>query len=337
MNNDVSSILRLNGWAGRLVLGFYGVGTTIVAVLNLGGLIQPVIGILALVLFWAGIAALGLPHGEPLGLGFTLAIVGLVAVTTALMSWNVADPQNPGFATWPLGAMTFLLFVLALRGRRGYAWIGFAALTAVSVIVAVLFDLELVSVVNDVLRQSATLIIGTLFGIVLRRATQSISAIQDNQLRLATVAAAKDAATRESAVQSALLERDARSLLHRIADPAPFTQQDLAQLAALETSLREGTQPAGFSGESTSDAIRRARMRGLSVSLFDDRGAAMTAIERGRIENALQPLLADTATGSITVRLSPLGSEELATIVVEENGSYRRVLVTANSIEAATA
>lgn len=329
MNGDITSILRLDGWAGRIVLAFYGVGTTIVAVLNLDGLVQPVLGILALALLWAGLVFLGVPRGEPLGLPWTIAVIDIVAVGTALGAVNVADGANPGFANWPLGAMTFLLFVLALRGRRMFAWIGFAALALVSVVIALVAGNEVVPVINDIARQAATLLIGTLFALVLRRATRTIAAIQGTQLRLATMAAATEAAMSESAAQSYRLEQDARPTLERIIDPEPFSQTDLWRLAALDASLREGIQQTGFSSEAVSSAVRSARNRGLSVTLVDERANELSPGQRGRLEAALVPLLLDTRNGSITARLHADDATDVASILVEEDGRLRRVLVSA--------
>lgn len=327
VNNDITSILRLNSWAGRVVLVFYGVGTTVVALMNLTGLVQPIIGVVALVLLWGGLALLGLPQGEPLALQWTIGIVVIVGVVTAISSGNIANPEHPGFANWYLGAMTFLLFVLALRGRRGFAWIGFATLAAVSIAVALIANQVLASVINDVLRQSATLLIGTLFAIVLRRATHTISSIQASQLRLAKLAAATADATGQSAAQSLRLEEEARPALERVIDPRPFTQQELDAFAALESSMRFGVQPKSLSGDRIADATRQASDRGLNVTLFDDRGAALSPEDRIRLEEAMLPLLSDTRVTSIIARLSPEGTDEIATIVVEESGAFRRVVV----------
>lgn len=332
MNNDITSILRLNGWAGRIVLGFYGIGTTIVAAMNLDGLIQPVVGVAALVLFWAGLALLGLPQGEPLAIQWTVGIVVIVGLVTAISSGNILNPADPGFATWHLGSMTFLLFVLALRGRRGFAWIGFATLAAVSIAVAIISNQIVGNVINDVLRQSATLIIGTLFAIVLRRATHTISSIQASQLRLVKLAAAAADATGQSAAESTRLEAEARPALERVIDPRPFTQQELDAFAALEASMRFGVQPRSLSGDRIAEATRRASERGLSVTLFDDRGSALGPDDKARLEEAMLPLLSDTNVSSIIARLSPEGTDEIATVVVEEGGQFRRVVVSRPSM-----
>jgi hypothetical protein len=327
MNNEIASILRLNGWAGRVVLLVYGIGTTFVAVLNLGGMIYPSLGLIAIALLWAGLTMLGLSRAEPLPILWTVGIIEVVVVTTAISSWNIVDPKNAHYATWPLGAMTFLLFVLALRGRRGFAWIGFASLALVSVLVAIIAHLELGAVISDLLRQSATLVIGTLFAIALRRATSTITSIQSSQLSRVAVAAATETATREREAQNTRLEQDARPALEKIISTQPFTAQDLQEFAALAATLRGGVQPAGSSGTSIAEAVRSARMRGLGVALIDDRWTPLGEADRKRVEAALLPLLANTSQGTITVRLSPDDREEIAVIVVEENDVYRRVIV----------
>jgi hypothetical protein len=332
VNTDITSILRLNDWTGRVILIFYGVGTTIVAVLNLTGLIIPALGVLALVLLWFGLYVLSRPDKEPFSLVSTWVVIAVVAAVTAISSWNIADVENPGYSTWPLGAMTFLLFVLALRGRRGLAWIGFCVLAATSVVAALIAHLQVLNVVYDVARQSATLLIGTLFALVLRRSSQTITSIQANQLRRTTIAAASAAATRERAAQNARLERDARPALERILSSTPLSEEELRDFILLEATLRDGIRATGFSSDRIAQAARAARERGLVVMLLDDRGIDLVDHERELVEHALLEQLNTTKDGSVTARLSPHDRDELATIVVEEGGEYRRVVVTHDEV-----
>ncbi len=333
MQTDITSILRLNDWAGRVVLAFYGIGTAIVAVLNLSGLIVPGLGVVAILLLWGGLFVLGRPDAEPFRLSRTITVIAVVGVVTAISSWNIADVDNPGYSTWPLGAMTFLLFVLAQRGRRGWAWIGFGVLAAISLVVGVVTEQDTLMVVNDVVRQAATLLIGTLFALVLRRSSQTITSIQANQLTRTTVAAASAAATRERAAQNARLERDARPALERILQPEPLSEEEQQHFLLLEATLRDGIRASGFSSERIAEATREARERGLTVMLLDDRGSELVDGERDLVEAALLEQLATTADGAITARLSPHDRDEIATIVVEEGGEYRRVVVTHDGAE----
>ncbi len=328
MNSEIGSILRLNGVAGRVVLAVYGIGTTIVALLNLNGLVVPAFGIVSIALFGFGLAFLALGQGEPLGIGWTAGVLSVVVAVTAISTGNILHPENPGYATWPLGAMTFLLFVLALRGRKALAWVGFAAVAAVSIGLALAAGEDVIRVVNDVARQSATLVIGTLFSILLRRATQTIAAIQSRELSRTAVEAAAATANRERDAQNLRLEQDARPALERIIAPQPFSPQDLQAFAALTVALRGGIQPVGSSGSGIADAVREARVRGLSVTLIDDRGTALPNEVIARLEDALLPLLRSLTVGSVSVRLNPEGGADIATIVVEENGLYRRMVLT---------
>ena len=334
MNTETGSILRLNGWVGALLLSVYGVGTTIVAVLNLNGLIVPALGVAALVLFAIGLVLLGVGRGEPLGLGWTIGVIAVVAAATSISSWNIATPDDPGYATWPLGAMTFLLFILALKNRKAVAWVGFALIAVISVTAAVIAGLDVVRVVTDVLRQSATLVIGTLFAILLRRATQTIAAIQSREVSRAAVEAAAATASGEREAQNARLEQDARPALERIISPQALSSHDLNAFAALSAALRGGIQPVGSSGSRIADAVREARVRGLSVALIDDRGTALPLEVIARLEDALLPLLAAQTARSVTVRLTPQGAADSATVVIEENGLYRRLVLTDSAVTA---
>jgi hypothetical protein len=333
MNTDITSLLRLNDWAGRIVLLFYGLGTTVVALLNLKGLIIPWLGIVSIALLWLALFLLARPDREPFSIVTTLLVIGTVATVTSISSWNIANPEHPGYASWPWGAMTFVLLVLALRGRRGFAWIGFAALAVIAIIAAVVAHQQVFSVIYDIARQSATLLIGTLFALALRRASQTITAIQSNQLTRTTVAAASAAATRERAAQNARLERDARPALERILEPTPMSPEELRNFVLLESTLRDGIRATGFSSDRIAAATRDARERGLTVVLLDDRGSDLLDRERALVESALLEQLETTADGAITARLSPHDREELATIVVEEGGEYRRVVVTHETVE----
>jgi len=327
MVSDVTAILRLADIRGRTILGLYGLGTSLVAILNLDGLHQPVQGIVVLGLFWIALVTLALNSEEPFGFIHTIIVIAL-GITMALASaWNI-EVFSPGYATWHLGAAVMLYLVLALRGRTRIAWMGFAAVAVVQVIAAVTLEMSVVATVNDVARQAGTLFVGSLFGLFLSRAARTITAIQRTQLSRAAVEASRTASEQERDLQLSRLERDARPALNRILAPEPLTEEEQLRFIVLESSLRDGIRAAGFRGELLSEETRLARQRGIQVVLLDDRGSSLDDDQRETVEAALVEQLRTTVNGAITARLSPNDREELATIVVEDSGKYRRVVVT---------
>lgn len=327
MSREVGAILGLSGPAGRAVLIVYALGTGLVAFMTLGGLRQPVLGLITLGLFWAAIAVLCVITADTLPQSATMVVLLVAILGAALSSANVLDPSDPGYATWPLGAMGFLFIVLALRGRRGLAWAGFAAVAILMVGVAIVLDREPVRVVNDVARQAAILLIATLFAIALRRATETIAAANAARSSRAAVAAAVDAASTERAVESATFATSTRPALELLATAGPFDADQVRYFSQLAAYVRGAGAAPAIAG--TGDALRDARARGVEVFLVDDRGTPLGAHEVAAIERVLVPTLAGMASGSVTMRLAPQPSVEIATLVVQDHDGYRRVVVDA--------
>jgi len=332
---DVDSIVHLTDMRGRIILGIYGAGTTYVALLNFGGLVNPLLGILALGLLWAALIILAMPGKQPFSLRSTLSVVALGTAITTVSSLNIIEVAATGYATWHMGAVIFLLLVLAIRGRGRFAWIGFAIFAAITITWSVLAQGDTMYGVNLVARQAGTLLIGTLFATLLRRSRLTISAIQASQLSRAAAEAATDAETRERSQHYSRLETEARPALVRIAQGPPFESSELEQFALLEASLRDGIRAAGLSGSALAIETRAARERGVHVILLDDRGSDLTDAERALVESALTEQLRATEVGTITARLSPYERDEIATIVVDEAGTFRRAVVSRDGVTVA--
>lgn len=333
MKPDLIGTLNLTDRGGRALLTFYGGGTTIVALLNLERLLVPALGLLALVLLWIALAVLGRASGDRLPLGSCIGVVALGTAIALASAWNIADPNAPDYANWYLGAVTFVMLVLAVRGRVGFAWIGWAALAAVTVLSTFVTEQMLGTAIGDLARQAGTLLIGTLFALTFRRSARIIGGIQSRQVDRLASAAAIDAAAQERAVQSARLEVHARPALERIADGRPLSERERRSMALLEAELRDGIRAAGFSTPAIVNAVRGARERGVHVALVDDRGIALDDADTERVEDALLHELRRAGGGRITARLSPFDSDEIATIVVAEGDEYRSVIVRRTGVE----
>lgn len=333
MKHDITSILNLTGFGGRLLLGSYGLATTLIAVLNLHKMVNPIAAIAALLLLWGALFILALPSSEPFSRLGTTALIVLVAAITALGASNLRLPESPGYSNWHMGATTFVLLVLALRGRPWQAWFGYVVFGALEIGVTTAVGDSPAGAFNDVARQAATLLVGSLFALLLRRASRTITAIQASELERVTAGAATAASAQERELQVSRLERFARPALDRILSDEPLTPADREHFELLEATLRDGIRAGGLSTEELARETRDARARGVHVVLLDDRGQELTDMERELVERALTEELRVSSEGMITARLSPFEHDEIATIVVEERGQYRRVVVSLESIE----
>lgn len=333
MKPDVTGTISLTDLRGRILLVFYGGGTTLVALVNLQKLDVPALGLGALVLLWIALSFLGLSGPEGLGLSRCLAVLGLVVAMALASAWNISDVENPGYSNWYLGAITFVLLVLAVRGRVGFAWAGFGVLAGVSLLSTIATGQSLGGAAGDLARQAGTLLIGTVFALTFRRSARIIRTIQSRQVDRIASDAAIAAAAHERALQSARLERFARPALERIAGGAPLTESERRSMALLEAELRDGIRAAGFNTPSVVRAVRGARERGVHVVLVDDRGQSLPEDDTERVEDALLHELRRAGGGRVTARLSPYDSDEVATIVVAEGDAYRSVIVRRTGIE----
>lgn len=336
MNSDLTSVLHLTDIRGRALLAFYGLGTALVAMLNLGMLIHPWQGVASLILFWIALFMLAWRGPTPFRLWQSFLVISIVIVVAALSAWNLTDVESPGYSGWYFGAMTVVLLVLGLRGRRLWAWLGFVMLAGITIASTTATGQSLFASLNDVARQAGTLFIGTLFALVLRRAGSVIALIQQRQLARASSEAATAAATLERATQNSRLEQYARPALERLLSDAPLTADERAGMALLEAELRDGIRAAGFSRASIVEHTRAARERGVQVVLVDDRGSDLDEQNLDRIEDALVAELTNMDSGTVTARLSSFDSDELATIVVAQDGNYRSVKITTDAVEITT-
>lgn len=327
MNRNVTSILGLTGPLGRTLLGVYGAGTALIAILNLGGLTVPALGLGSLALLAAALVVLALSGEEPFGFIMTFVVIGLTTLMTLLSAFNIADVANPGYSAWHMGAITFVMLVLTLRGRRALAWAGFGVFAIISVASTFITGQALAASINDVARQAGTLAIGTLFALVLRRASGTIGAIHDAQLLRSSREAATNAAITERGTQNARLERDARPALERLLTGQPLTPEERMAIALLEESLLDGAKAASFTGTQLADEIRAARERGIEVTLLDDRTIPLDGEDRERVEYAIVVELHHLRAGALIAHLLPVDHEELAIISITENSRRRDVTV----------
>lgn len=112
-------------------------------------------------------------------------------------------------------------------------------------------------------------------------------------------------------------------LLTKIADPcAALTDADREACLALEGTLRDGIKAANLTGPSLSAAIMAARLRGVQVTLVDNRGSQLPDLVRRATLRHLEAVVRGASGGRIVARTAPEGYDEAVTIVqVNQAGS----------------
>lgn len=328
--SDATVLLRLTSFPARLVLLLF-IGTQVLlAVVNLDLVTAPWRSILGLVLvsFAAALITVGVANTFPLSL--VLVIFAIVVASTVLVTWNLPDAGPLHYAGWHWGAITFVLFVLALRERIVWAWVIFAVMATLSIVWAVTVGRGFAGGIDLIDRHAGLLLIATLFAIQLRRTSRRIEALAATQIEVAEREAAARTILAEQAEQAATLDTLARPALETIASDAPLTESDRRDFVLLEALLRDRLRAAALLTPAITKAVQDARRNGVEVVLLDDRGdleisgSALDEVEAAVLDAVGQPQIE-----RLTVRLLPAGREDVATIVAQHRGETRRTTIVA--------
>lgn len=322
--SGVSDVLAMTGAGARSLLTLFIGVSVILAVANLSDVYSPIPTIIALVIISAAATMLTLPAAEPFPLSRSLALLAVVAVSTVLVDWNIPPESTPLYATWHFGANTLILLFLGLRGRSGLAWVGFAAMTAITAVwTAGTGSFLLIELLPN---QAGTLVVGTLFAIGLRSTSRRITALHAEQAAIAAAESATRAAASERSIQAAHLNEVARPALERIARGAPFTDDERESWMRLEASVRDSLRAPGLNVLELVAAADSARSRGVEVTLLDDSAGGLDSVaDREAVTSAIIAELGTMDSGRLIGRVLPQGRGKLATIVIDEGDGSRHI------------
>lgn len=118
------------------------------------------------------------------------------------------------------------------------------------------------------------------------------------------------------------LREQVGGMLDKLADPdATVTDADREACLALEGLLRDAIKAANLNSPGLSAAIMEARLRGVEVTLVDNRGAALDAPVRRATVRHLEGLVRAARSGRIIARTAPEGYDEAVTIVQVDEGA----------------
>jgi len=321
---DLAQLLNLTGGVTQVILLVFTITQTILALSNLKGLVHPCVSVIALIVVIGTAIVITRPGSYPLSLPRTLIAVAAVGISTAMVSWQLPPSGWPGYASWHLGANTFILLYIGLRGRNGWAWIGMAAMTSVTILWTSTTGQGPLAGVDLVDRQAGTLLIGTIFAVGLARTARRIGQLNQAEGRHAALQAAAEAVSDERGEQAARLESEARPVLELIASPVALTAEQRAELLVLEATLRDSIRANSLSQEPLLSSAENARRRGVEVLLLDDSGDPDFQPDRHLPVIAwVASELDELRDGRITARLLPSARTALASIVVEDGSGTR--------------
>ncbi|WP_062380887.1 hypothetical protein [Demequina pelophila] len=324
---DVSALLGLGSPGAAAVLGVF-VATNVAFTLTTLDTVAPDWPpLVACALVSAAGALLWRRHPDPFPLRDTALVVATMLASTLLVSWCLPAEGAPGRASWHLGSNTWLAWFLILRGRAGWAWMGAAGMSAITVAWAVTTGRPPMTAFTLLDTQIALLGVAALFVASLRRAATAIAELRERSVRATASAASAEARRDVRLHRSGEVAALAGPVLARIATGTPLTAAERDRARAIEARLRDGVRGSSLATPAVLDAAAEARARGVDVNLLDDRGAALDEAAMRRVEAAVIAALDGARDGSVTVRLLPAGRAEALTVVALGSPGLTRIVL----------
>lgn len=247
-------------------------------------------------------------------------VVAAVLVSTGLSLSAVPHAIWPGHTTWFVGASAVLLVLVRVGGRRSAAWAGGALFGSF-----VLFGAGR-STMDFVVALGLALVPLLWLGIVewLIRWMWIMTDDIERAEAESDASAAANAAVLSKLVLREVWLTDLRAhvlpLFEKLADPSyPLTDTDRAHCLVTEGSLRDTIRAHNLTSPSLSLAILDARLRGVQVTLVDNRGSALPEKVRTPTLRHLERTVSSMAAGRIVARTAPEGYDEPVTIVAVDS------------------
>jgi len=292
----------------------------------------------------AGLAALAALRGEP---WVQWAAVAGIATGLLAMGWRTLDPPGPlrtgivlaGAAAtaalslvpvardplrygdvWYLPALGFVLLVLAVRGRVGYALIGGLAAAGFAVAGLTMQHNDPADVIAATTRMVAVLGIGLCLVIATARTRTRAAAVRAQELDAVRTSAFEAASRRALRDRSRELEALVAPVLSALARGDGLTADERQECVALEGRLRDQYRAGRLARPALIASAMDARRRGIDVVLLDDGSdRILTEPELDRVVGWMAELVAGAGRGPVTGRILPAGRDGIASVVIGDD------------------
>lgn len=315
-NPDVPRLLGLTGPGAWAMAGLFWATYLVLVAFSGGAPMRTVEGWIALLLTLASAVVVVLPGRYPLRLPIVLAVLGVVAFSTVAIVWNLSPVGWPGWTSWNFGSCTFLLFMLALRGRAVWGAAGVIVMMALTIHWSWATSGDPWHGFDLTYRQLATYFAGTFFALWLRRTARQIVEFQETQQRRVRQEQSRESTAAE---RSRELERVRRLADHALAQiqRGEATTETRRAHGLLEAHLRDGIRGRTLADEGAlAAALRAARSRGARVALLDDLPRGGAPIDDQHLD-AARRWIAERIAGrddDVTVRLALAAGEPVVTV-----------------------
>ncbi len=312
------ALISLRGGSGLAMLILLEAAVAMVMVGYLSGRADPHAAIAGYGLVGVAGAVVLIARHDPLPRAATA--VAVLAGPAAALAIRIHPPEHfVHHESWILVAYSYVLALLAIRGRIAAAWLGLVAAAAVFAATGA----GTAAAIDGAAVTTGTVLAATGFALYMRPMLRSFHHARAEVARHAGAEARIAARDRERRRQLSYLDRTARPMLELIASGEPPDAARRQDCALLEAQLRDRLRAPCFDTPDMVDAARGARRRGITVTLLDDGGLdGVSADIRTRTIDAATAAVR-AADGRITMRALPPGRSLLLTIVTESDPPQR--------------
>lgn len=244
--------------------------------------------------------------------------VAVAAVIPVMASESLSDMHRTApFATWYIGALGVLAVVCIVRRRALAGWLVLGALAVSSAVcIGPLVSLEL-----GLVGSMMWTVVAQLLVLFWDRAVHDTEHLADIQQAVSAWHATQLVRQRERRVRVKYALSVAGPVLTRtVASRGRLTEEDRLEARLAEGRLRDELRGASLLNDAVRDAIQQARLRGATVTVFDEGGLEeLDEDRRAEIRDELADVLNSAGTGRVIIRAAR--DPQTAVTVVGRSGS----------------
>lgn len=247
------------------------------------------------------------------------AVAVLVSAVIPIMASESMQPahRTAPFATWYIGAVGLLAVVCIVRRRAIAGWLALGALTVSSAVcIGLLVSLEL-----GLVGSMMWAVVAQLLVLFWDRAVRDTEHLADIQQAVSAWHATQLVRQRERRVRVKYALGVAGPVLTKtVASRGRLTDEDRLEARLAEGRLRDELRGASLLNDAVRDAIQQARLRGATVTVFDEGGLdELDESRRAQIRDELAEVLGSAEVGRVIIRAAR--DPQTAVTVVGRSGS----------------